>query len=499
MSATTSTATLTALQQALSPKAGMQRIGLPFETYQDASLPMSAKYLLNIYAEQTPADARAPFKLTATPGLTGTGWVMGSGPVTAMNGDIPGTLYVVSGDHFYRLGAPTVDGPIVIQDLGFIGGPAGADYPFDLMPTIAVGVNAVVVCVPPNAFTCGLGDTAVNQIGGDFPGARSVAYLDGYFVFTSDELSAQFFCSLLLDPSDYDALDFAFADGVPNLIRRVMVLRGELWLIGESAMEVWYDAGSSGLETTPGTSFFPFRRRAGGVVPYGTSAMKTAVICDNSLFWITNLGMVMRSQGYAAVRVSTHAIEKIIRERGGIGATTALSWTWEGHTFYAVSFPDRTLVYDCATQKWHERSTSADGAGPWMPVSVAKLNEEFVFGSALDGNLYIQSATDRHENGIDVARQVILPPLWAGTNRAFCSRVEVEMETGAGLPLDLSWSDDGGWNWTGGPRQLSTGSSARTRVYTTRLGSFRQRVFRLVGAGGYTLYAMDADITPGAS
>ena len=481
------------------PAGGMQRIPLSFESYQDASLPMSAKRLLNLYAEETPADARAPFKLAPTPGLIDPGWgTVGTGPVTAINGDSPGEIYVVSGDHFYRLGQPVLYGPLVIEDLGFVGLPSGPDYIANLMPTIALGVNAVVVCVPPNAYTCGLGDSAVNKIGGDFPGARSVAYLDGYFVFTAAELGAKFFTSLLLDPSAYDALDFAYADGVPNLLRRVMVLRGELWLVGETAMEVWYDAGSSGLETTPGTSFFPFRRRAGGVVPYGTSAARTAAICDNSLFWITNLGMVMRSKGYGAQRISTHAIEQIILERGSTTVTAALSWTWDGHSFYAVSFADRTLVYDCATQRWHERSTSVDGTGPWFPLATGKLNEQFVFGGAT-GTLYVQSPTDRHEVGINVIRQAIMPPLWAATRRGFCARLEIELESGGGLPVDLAWSDDGGHNFAGGPRHLTTGATGRSRVFTTRLGSFRQRSFRVTGSGNLVLYALDADIAPGTS
>ena len=68
------------------PAGGMQRIPLSFETYQDASLPMSAKYLLNLYAEKTPSDARAPFKLTPTPGLIDSGWgPVGASPVTAIN------------------------------------------------------------------------------------------------------------------------------------------------------------------------------------------------------------------------------------------------------------------------------------------------------------------------------------------------------------------------------------------------------------------------------
>jgi hypothetical protein len=39
----------------------------------------------------------------------------------------------------------------------------------------------------------------------------------------------------------------------------------------------------------------------------------------------------------------------------------------------------------------------------------------------------------------------------------------------------------------------------RQRVFTTRLGSFRQRVFRLTLSGAATIYAVDAEITTGAS
>jgi hypothetical protein len=47
---------------------------------------------------------------------------------------------------------------------------------------------------------------------------------------------------------------------------------------------------------------------------------------------------------------------------------------------------------------------------------------------------------------------------------------------------------------------MSAGVSGdyRHRVFTTRLGSFRQRVFRLTTHGLTRFYAVDADITPGA-
>ena len=82
-----------------------------------------------------------------------------------------------------------------------------------------------------------------------------------------------------------------------------------------------------------------------------------------------------------------------------------------------------------------------------------------------------------------VIRQATLPPLWAGTKRAFCARVEIEMEFGgANSPGDvlLQWSDDGSRTWNAG-RVMSAGTAdeLRKRVFTTRLGSFRQRTFRI--------------------
>ena len=51
--------TLTALQNALKPKTGMQRIPFPLDTYEHTSAPLISKRLLNYYAEKEPDDARA--------------------------------------------------------------------------------------------------------------------------------------------------------------------------------------------------------------------------------------------------------------------------------------------------------------------------------------------------------------------------------------------------------------------------------------------------------
>jgi hypothetical protein len=499
--------TLATLQQALRPKTGMQRIPFPTEIYEHPSLPLSAKKLLNLMVEQAPKDARTETPLVSTPGLLPY-IVVGSGPILAMNDEMPGTIYVVSGTKFYRVTftagtlrteATPLTTPIVTL-LGDVGTADAGTSPWNSFCTIAAGPTACVVCVAPRAYTCTHTGT-LNQITDpDFPGASSVCYVDGYFAFSSLGDTAQWFISRLLDPSSFDALDFVFSDAMPNVIRRVVSHREQVWTIGENGFEVWYNAGSSGLETTPGVSFFPFRRMAGGVVPIGTGSPLAVCKADQSLFWMGLDGIVYRSNGYTPKRISTHAIEAIIA--GASVSLDAVTHAYRGHWFYCLTTLDhRTLVYDVATDKWHERSTSTDGIGPWKAWMAATDNNSLhLFGDRVSGQLYtlgMQAA----DAGVIVIRQAVLPPLWAGTKRAFCSRIEIEMEVGGASvagPVTLDWSDDGSRTWKPA-RTLAAGiiGDTRKRVFTTRLGSFRQRTFRLSVHGLCRFYAMDADISPG--
>jgi hypothetical protein len=169
---------------------------MPYDWYQHPSLPLNSQLLLNLMAEQEPSGSRAEVALISTPGLEDTGWTFGAGPVLAINSDMPGSVYAVSGTHAYRLNHP-VGGAETITDLGDVGSISVTDrWPYDLMVTIAVGPVGAVICVPPRAYTCTHGGT-LNQITGTFPGALSVAALDGYFVYTSTDPGTKFFCNLL--------------------------------------------------------------------------------------------------------------------------------------------------------------------------------------------------------------------------------------------------------------------------------------------------------------
>jgi hypothetical protein len=169
-----------ALQKALAPQTGMRRIPLSLESYQHTSVPLSGKKLTNMYAEQQPNDARTAAALRPTPGLS-TWLPVGSGPIHAINDDQPGSIYVVSGTHFYLINKVT--GSFVATDLGNIGTPTGGFDPDYLFYSIAVSPTEAVVCSPPNAYVSANG-MPVAQITTTWPtyGASSVTYLDGYYV-----------------------------------------------------------------------------------------------------------------------------------------------------------------------------------------------------------------------------------------------------------------------------------------------------------------------------
>lgn len=483
----------TTTQAAAPTPTGMQRIPFPVESYQHTSPPLSSERLLNYYVEQQPGTARTGAALIPT-GCLILAHTVGDGPIYAMDDTLPGRVYVVSGSHAWRVRFELTG--TFFDDLGDVGTPDNSNtvVPADqVFITIAAGPTAAVICVPPNAYTCNhTAGAPLVQLSGTFTGASSVAYLDGYWAFTDFSNSARWFISKLMDPTAFDALDFAYSDSLSNVLRRIYANQGQFWMIGQAGLEVWYDSGNAD---------FPFRRVPGAIIPYGTDTPNTVARLDRSVFWLGSDFMVYRSVGYAPKRISTNAIETVIRATNITGAV-GFAWTDTGHSFYCLQTAERTLVYDLASDKWHDRASSSDGSGRWLPGSVVGSAYTRWFGDMNSGNLYTLLSGGNFDNGVPVLRTATTPPLWASTRRAFCSRVELEMESGTDpSDITLEWSDDGGFTWNGGPRTLNSGpvGAHRNRVFTTRLGSFRQRVFRIKTKAAVSLYAMDADITAGAS
>jgi hypothetical protein len=139
------------------------------------------------------------------------------------------------------------------------------------------GIQLFVACNPAgyiyNSVTGGFGQISDP----DFPGAVTVGYLDGYFVFNEPD-SQRVWVTQLLDGNSIDPLDFASAEGATDNLLALIVDHREVWLYGTNSVEVWYNEA--------GSADFPLARINGAFNEIGCAAVYSVAKLDNGLFWL---------------------------------------------------------------------------------------------------------------------------------------------------------------------------------------------------------------------
>ena len=307
-------------------------------SYVARSVNAADSRMVNLFPEVVPDGGKEPAFLQRCPGLRLVATV-GEGPIRGMwkFGDY---LYVASGGKLYR-----ADGNFAVTELGLINGSG----PVSMSDN---GTQLFVAC-NPDAFIYNVSTGVFAQItDADFPGAVTVGYLDGYFVFNEPD-SQRFWVTSLNDGTAVDPLDFASAEGNPDNIVSLMVDHREVWLFGNNTIEVWYNAGAAD---------FPLERIQGAFMETGCLAPYSVAKLDNSVFWLGSdargNGIVYRNNGYNAQRISTHAVEWQIQQYGVLNDAVGYSYQQDGHSFYVLTFPtaQATWVFDVATGAWHERA-----------------------------------------------------------------------------------------------------------------------------------------------
>ena len=342
-------------------------------SYVARSINAADNRMVNLFAEAIPEGSggkEAGFLLRC-PGLRLLATV-GSGPIRGL-WVTNGVAYVVSGNKFYSLstsytatliGTVSGSGPVSMADNGtqiFI-----ACNPLSYIYNTSTAVFAPITDV-------------------DFPGAGSVGYLDGYFVFNEPD-SQKFWVTSLLDGTSVDPLDFASAEGYPDNVISLIVDHREIFLFGTTSVEVWYDAG---------TPDFPLARIQGAFMEVGCEAAYSVAKLDNSVFWLGSdargRGIVYRANGYTPARISTNAVEYAIQSYGSISDAIAYTYQQDGHPFYVLIFPSAqaTWVYDVSTTLWHERAGFKNGEFTRHRSNCQmSYNSEIVVGDYEDGRLY---------------------------------------------------------------------------------------------------------------
>ncbi len=461
-------------------------------SYVARSVNAADNRMVNLYPEAIPEGGKESGFLTRAPGLRLLG-TAGQGPCRGM-WQFGNYGYVVSGEKLYQinsfwdateLGTVSGNGPVSMADNG---------------------TQLFIACNPDGFIYNATSNTFQKITDPDFPGAVTVGYIDGYFVFNAPN-SQQFYVTAIFDGTDIDALDFASAEGSPDGLVALIVDHREVWLFGTNSVEVWYDAG---------TTDFPLARIQGAFNEIGCAAAYSVAKLDNALFWLgadaRGRGIVYRANGYTGQRVSTHAVEWQIQQYGSLSDAVGYTYQQDGHAFYVLNFPsaNTTWIYDVATNGWHERAGFVNGqfTRHWGNCQMA-FNSEIVIGDYANGNFYAFDMDVYSDNG-SVQRWLrswrAIPTGQNNLKRTAQHSLQLDCQTGVGVvtgqgsdpQVMLRWSDDGGHTWSSEHwRSMGKIGEYGYRTIWRRLGmtlKLRDRVYEISGTDPVKIAVMGAEL-----
>jgi hypothetical protein len=479
--------------------------------------------MVNLFPEIVPEAGKEPAFLNRAPGLRLLTTV-GTGPIRGVR-TVGTDLYVVSGRYLYK-----VTTSYVATQLGLV---TDASTPVSMSDN---GTQVVIACDGPMFVYNTITNVFAQVTDPDFPGALTVSFLDGYFVFIEPS-SQKVWVTELNDPLSVDPLDFASAEADPDNLVSSIVDHGQVWLFGTNSVEVWYNSGNAD---------FPLQPIDGAFNEIGCAATFSVAKLDNSLFWLGSdrrgKGIIYRANGYSGTRVSTHAIEWQIQQYPDISDAVAYTYQQDGHSFYVLSFPsgNATWVYDAATQAWHERAGWNNGAFTRHRSNCQTyFNNVNAVGDYQNGNIYAfdldkYSDHDRIQKWLRSWRA--LPTGQNNLKRTAQHSLQLDLETGVGLAGDdplvpfppeeptlyldfvnqqyniytpnfvqgsnpqvmLRWSDDGGHTWSN-ENWISIGKIGEyyRRAIWRRLGmtlKLRDRVYEVSGTDPVKIAIMGAEL-----
>ena len=459
-------------------------------TYQSKSLPFDAQRCVNLYPEISESQTSVePAMLVRTPGLVQL-VEAGGGPIRGMIATTEGDrLFAVSGGVLYE-----VDSSGAATNRGSVS--AGTE-------AVSMATNGTEIFIAQGAtgWIYNLDTDTLSQITDpDFPGAETVAFIDGYFVFNAPN-SGKWYVTSLYNGGSVDALDFVTSESKPDLTIAVIVNAGQVWTFGSQSTEVYYNSGGAD---------FPFSRLEGAVMEVGCAAAHSVVRADNSLFWLGRdeygAGMVYRAVGYKPLRISTHAIENKILACSDLSQFVGFVYQRDGHTFYFLTHPqlETTLVYDAATNMWHERAY-LDEFGMFAPHRAncaAFFNGWNVVGDRSTGQIYRLDADAHTDAGNPIRWLRVLPHTQDQLVKIRSDMLRINMEVGTGLvggdnpTIALRISNDAGRTWSSEiVANVGKVGQYDTTVEFRRLGISDHRLYELSGSDPVRTFLYGAYLT----
>jgi hypothetical protein len=309
--------------------------------------------------------------------------------------------------------------------------------------------------------------------------------VDNFLVY--NEPGTQVFGNTNVGSTVSGALNFASADSSPDNLVSLIVVSREVFFLKEKVVEVWADAGAFPV---------PFQRITGTNMQHGCAAPFSVARLGEGAVWLSQdtrgQNVVIRTNGYQPIRISTHAVETALNGYGTISDAVAYTYQQAGHEFYVLSFPsaDATWVYDLATDLWHKRAWRDQLGNRHRHRSncCAVFQGQIIVGDWQNGKLYSMTLSNYTDDGDLIPCIRRCPHLVTDLKNQFFHDLQLQFQPGVGLQTGqgsdpqamLKWSDDGGSTWSNEHwTSIGTVGKYKNRAIWRRLGWARDRIFEV--------------------
>jgi quinol monooxygenase YgiN len=339
--------------------------------------------------------------------------------------------------------------------------------------TMASLLDTIVIGDGSGYYALNLTEETVSTIV-DAPRGRFCVFFNQRILYQGE--NGQVYYSELNDPTNIPGLNFFTAESLPDEIVAITTSEDMVYLHGEDSTEPVYDSGDSDN---------PFQRVQGGVMHSGCAFPDTAHRVDNSSWWVERdkdgSGIVRRTQGSTAVRVSTSAVERWLSTATNVAAHT---YQEEGHLYYRLTADQGPCwTYDLKEQEWFEEAwlnPNRNQERHRAEFHVHAFGYNLVFDYA-NGKVYKQSLSYHSDDGQEIRRTRVSAHSGQDGRQVIVDELFLDFATGVGLDGEgqgtdpevmLRVSKDGA-TW-GNERTAKLGG----------IGKFRQRVrFHRLGLG----------------
>lgn len=446
-----------------------QGVDLPFTNgfYLSRSPSLSSQQCINYRVNVAPVGALSQESLYQTEGIDS---IMASvGNVTCRGAHTMNSIpYFVLGDTLYRLDRtvnPDLSEAFNLVSLGTVAGSGRV-----IMASIWSSTGYELAIVVPGQYAyyyTEAGGVIGNLIGlPNFLGpVDDVQALNG-FVFFLQTGTNTIFHSNLNDIATYNALDFELITRSPK-VTGLLEFRGQMYVMGENQILPYSFVGGEN---------FVLQYQPNSTIPSGINSLHVKVKIRQSFCYLgggeDESPAIWLSNGGYPQRISTEAIEYIIRTIPTLDQAYLMDFAINGGEFIALKVGSYCFVYDLVTGRWHQRrSTVGDNNIPWRVNAITKAYGKLLVGDAVDGRMGALSDVNM-EYSDNVHRSFVLQPFDAKGRAVRLKSIILAMDTGYDGDMVLDWSDDDGHTWSDGLSRDAGGVGDYGRhVRWDRLGS----------------------------